>query len=115
MTTTYNTGLSLEDAIKWAPKGWAGIITKFYSDLEAFGVYHAVSVVKEKFGGLRIYLDYVGADAEITNKIQDLIDDAEEASYGVCSECSAPGELRDDLSWILTLCDSCHGKIIHAK
>jgi hypothetical protein len=59
--------------------------------------------VKEKFGGLRWYMDG-------TNQVmRDAIRKAEEKSYKTCEECGAPGTRRNG-GWILTLCDDCNSK-----
>ena len=59
------------------------------------------SQVKEKYGGLRFYMTCG------TEEIYDLIDEAGEVSYKTCEHCGDPGEERR-LSWIKTLCDTCH-------
>ena len=55
--------------------------------------------VKEKFGGLRFHL-HSG-----TEEMLDLIDEAESLSYKTCEICGSKGHLRNDLSWIATLCE----------
>ena len=58
--------------------------------------------VKEKFGGLRFYVQ--GSD----DFIDGIIDLAESMSYRICSECgntSTPNENKR--GWIYTLCDNC--------
>jgi hypothetical protein len=53
--------------------------------------------LKEKFGTLRW-------SASCPNDtIMDIIDEAEEKSYGICEECGKPGTQTDD-GWIRTLC-----------
>lgn len=56
------------------------------------------SQVKEKFGGLRFYVD--GA----TEKHYNYITFAESMSYRTCEECGAPGKTYTD-GWHVTLCD----------
>ena len=63
-----------------------------------------VTQVKEKFGGLRFYIS--GAPMAV----HDMIDQAEKKSFAICEHCGQPGKYRDDLPWILTLCDSCLDK-----
>ena len=60
------------------------------------------SQVKEKFGGLRFYVN--GA----TDKHWNYISVAENMSYRTCEECGAPGKRYTD-GWHRTLCD------IHAE
>jgi hypothetical protein len=57
--------------------------------------------VKEKFGGLRFYVN--GASDEVHN----YIDFAESMSFRVCEMCGAPGEPRSD-GWTKTLCERHH-------
>jgi hypothetical protein len=58
--------------------------------------------VKEKFGGLRFYVD--GSNAEI----EEAIDSASELSILTCEVCGNPGSLGQDATgWWKTLCASC--------
>ena len=66
--------------------------------------------VKEKFGGLRFYVNYTPTD-----KIYELINKAEKESYKICEECGKKGKLRNKLSWWQTLCDKCLQKVIKRK
>lgn len=59
----------------------------------------AVRQIKEKFGGLRYYID--GGDEYIAG----MIDFAEYMSVKICEECGAPGRQRSG-GWIRTLCDT---------
>lgn len=54
--------------------------------------------VKEKFGGLRFYVD--GGD----DYTRGIITMAEQMSMLLCEECGAPGERRSG-GWVRTLCD----------
>jgi hypothetical protein len=58
------------------------------------------SQVKEKFGGLRFYID--NAD----DYVYGIVSMAESMSYRTCESCGSPGTKRGK-SWIKTLCDSC--------
>jgi hypothetical protein len=60
--------------------------------------------VKEKFGGLRFYIN--SSDAFIYGAI----DMAEKMSYRICEDCGRSGKSRNDRSWILTLCDECNAE-----
>ena len=57
--------------------------------------------IKEKFGGLRCYID--GGNAYISG----INDFAEYMSYVTCEHCGNPGKERST-GWIKTLCDKCH-------
>ena len=54
--------------------------------------------VKEKFGGLRFYVQAA------TDKHYSYISFAESMSYRTCEECGAPGKTYTD-GWHMTLCD----------
>lgn len=56
------------------------------------------SQVKEKFGGLRFYVNAA------TDKQYAYISFAESMSYKTCEECGAPGKTYTD-GWHMTLCD----------
>jgi hypothetical protein len=56
------------------------------------------SQVKEKFGGLRFYVQAA------TDKHYNYISFAESMSYRTCEDCGAPGKTYTD-GWHMTLCD----------
>lgn len=60
--------------------------------------------VKEKFGGLRFYMDH------ISNDIDDLIENGCSMSLSICESCGAEGATRQNGGWIQTLCENCRGK-----
>lgn len=82
--------------------GWYPLIKELIEDLIAMGWDKQTCQVKEKFGGLRFYIN-AGSD-EIFNRISK----AERDSYEICEKCGEKGELRRDLGWYLTLCDEHH-------
>jgi hypothetical protein len=55
--------------------------------------------VKEKFGGLRFYVD------RSDSAVDALISMAESMSYRTCEVCGSPGKSRNG-GWIRTLCDT---------
>jgi hypothetical protein len=81
--------------------------------------------IKEKFGGLRTYIvgapmriDIIGksglrlsgslakrARSDVFTRIAPFIEAAEAMSYRTCIFCGAPGRVRRDRDWFLTLCD----------
>jgi hypothetical protein len=83
-------------------KGWYPLIQKLIEDLIELGWDKQVTQVKEKFGGLRFYIN------SGSTEIYDRISEAERASYLICEDCGEPGELRKDLGWYFTLCDKHH-------
>ena len=109
--------------------GWNGILERLF---EAKPDWIKVIQVKEKFGGLRYYIDdgsvrvdlisseargslTVPADqgrfnedqAALLDTFKKMIREAEAESFAICEECGAPGTLRPG-RWIRTLCEQCH-------
>lgn len=93
--------------------GWKNILDDAFRKLhyflictqEAYPDYQnecVVDQIKEKFGGLRLYLNG-GYEADIVN---DIIVDVEELSLRTCEFCGAPGYPRKG-GWIKTKCDNC--------
>ena len=78
--------------------GWLGIIKRLIEDLIELGWDKQICQVKEKFGGLRFYIN-AGND-EIWKRIRL----AESASYITCEKCGELGTARGG-GWITTLCD----------
>jgi hypothetical protein len=83
--------------------GWKQYKDYVYAD------YPTVVQVKEKFGGLRFYLNFppmTKFSEEEYNKLEGMISFAENyLSYSICEDCGKPGECRNDLGWIRTLCN----------
>jgi len=101
--------------------GWFDLIDRLCAKIKAEGSPIEAAQVKEKFGGLRFYYDWIAEenDRESVNeldlvmKIRGLVHQAEEESFTICEVCGEPGELRH-LRWIQTLCDR-HTEEYNAK
>jgi hypothetical protein len=114
--------------------GWKNIILDLVKNLNTLGIKWEVHQIKEKFGGLCFYADPIdGMASEYQTKvsnpeyiptaddekllkadIQDLykqfhklIGEAEAKAAKTCEFCGEPGVIRNDRSWIQTLCDLC--------
>lgn len=94
--------------------GWFDVIDSLCSSVQRYvdhtvrrGAAHLEDVqpravqVKEKFGGLRFYVD--GGD----DVVHHLIDLAETHSTKVCETCGARGRQQRDCGWVYTSCDPC--------
>jgi hypothetical protein len=92
--------MTREECKACAGKGWSGLIDEIYDKLPKDAY---IVQIKEKFGGLRAYID------NVPKSVQDFIDDCEKRSYEICECCGADGKLREG-GWVLTLCDKCHAK-----
>lgn len=86
--------------------GWFELIKECVSKIEAemrrleLSEIRAIQI-KEKFGGLRIYLTCE------TESISTFIEEAENKARKTCEECGEVGRPRSG-SWIQTLCNTCH-------
>lgn len=100
-------GYTLTEAKASVGAGWHRLLEAVWrrKDETSFGLKEKpnfiVVQVKEKFGGLRIYVDNRHDET-----IHGFLDGIEAASYTICEECGNSGFLRTDRHWIRTLCDA---------
>lgn len=85
--------------------GWFPLIKDLIVDLIELGWDKQICQVKEKFGGLRFYIN--GGSDEIYKRITR----SEEESYKICEVTGDVGELRTDIGWYRTLCEDEYLKI----
>lgn len=94
--------------IPGAPEdGWVDIIKDFLDGMDALGPWdheHGIAQIKEKFGGLRIYL------AESTAEREALVRLAEIRADKTCEWCGKPGTIDSSGYWLKTLCEPCKEK-----
>lgn len=84
-------------------EGWYPIIKDLINELIALGWDKRITQVKEKFGGLRFYIEtYSEGYHEVISKYEKL-------SYKTCEKCGNDGTNRKIKNWLCTLCDD------HAK
>lgn len=82
--------------------GWYQLLWDLCEKIEPLaGDDFEIVQVKEKFGGLRFYVQ--GGLAGIL----DLIYDAEQQSEATCERCGKPGTIRNG-GWLRCLCDECN-------
>ena len=97
-------------------KGWFGLIYELSQQIETIAVdmknrgcpedeLPIVVQVKEKFGGLRVYMCNQNDDISL------LIEQAEAKSHRVCERCGQAGETYSDDGWYRTECESCRSKL----
>lgn len=93
------------------PVGWVQLVVELHEALEEILPDYTIGQVKEKFAGLRYYLDTygVGHDDPRVSMADELIREAEAKSRETCQICGAYGILRTERGWHATLCDE------HAK
>jgi hypothetical protein len=97
-------------------KGWHPIIEEAFDKIEDainkmpiqdkldFQENFEVLQVKEKLGGLRIYVNMY------PDEIIKIIREAQEKASMTCEICGKPGELHEIHWWYKTTCDSCYNK-----
>ena len=81
--------------------GWNKLVDPIIELCKSSGVH--IIQIKEKFGGLRIYVD------DPTPAVEVEIREAENQSYKTCEVCGEPGQLYGG-SWLKTLCKEHAGK-----
>lgn len=79
--------------------GWFGLVKELIEKCIALGWNKETCQIKEKFGGLRFYIN------SASDEVFEAINEAEEKSFKVCEVTGNPGELRTDLGWYRTLSD----------
>ena len=99
----------LEPGFFGVSNGWFGLIKSLIEDLIELGWDKQTCQVKEKFGGLRFYIN------SGTSDIHRRILQAETDSYTICEKCGEPGELRKDIGWYFTLCNTHHKMCKNSK
>ena len=93
-----------------AGKGWVPLITKALEQLDALHIPDFKIVqIKEKFGGLRLYVDRVSED--VYDEVHKIIGEAEEEAWKTCEFCGTKDdvEIRNG-GWIKTLCGKCEAE-----
>ncbi len=112
------------------PPGWYSLVDKLCSDIEALlgrePERFKVTQVKEKYGGLRFYFSFEGAEdhfvdfhssegietfvqeadgPSVMSQLRMLVGAASEQSTSICQDCGAPGTLANRRGWVSTLCE----------
>lgn len=89
--------------------GWRGLLKRLHEQIHAVFPGYRLLDLKEKFGGLRVYVEGLPGSGEA---LRSLIARAEEEAERTCEFCGAPGRIRtrDDWlgGWRKCVCDACH-------
>jgi hypothetical protein len=94
--------------------GWYPILYNFCVFLEKIkesGNEVDIAQVKEKFGGLRIYVNNVKVSDDDVDRIYEYINQLEKLADKVCEKCGSTEEISKDSSkhfWIKSYCKKCH-------
>lgn len=65
------------------------------------------SQFKEKFGGLRAYIDPEDGESDIDDNIYQFIRTAEKISETTCETCGKPGKIQTKNYWMKCSCPEC--------
>ena len=93
-------------------KGWETLYRPIMDWIEKYNEEHpgdviTITQVKEKFGGLRFYVD------KYTEELSSLIHEAESESYRVCETCGAREKVGITVGgWYRTICLDCLQKLL---
>ncbi len=82
-------------------EGWKPLVTNLVNDIMEIDEKIEVTQVKEKFGGLRFYINKGSKD------VYDLISRAERESLEICELCGSKEDVKQYGSWIKTHCKQC--------
>jgi len=90
-------------------RGWYPIIVALDRRLAELDEDYVVHQVKEKFGGLRYYVEpSESASPGTRTAMREVVKEAQSVAERTCEECGADGAvLRDDRVYWQTLCDGC--------
>jgi len=88
-------------------KGWSPLINKAVKLIQEEvstwpdAQYFQITQIKEKFGGLRIYL------SGYNDVLESIIKEACDEAWKTCELCGEPGVLGEEGRWLQTLCEKC--------
>ncbi len=90
------------------PRGWRTLVETVFKMLHETDLEAALKVhqVKEKFGHLRIHLEYEGPHAD---RFFQYVAAAEDRALRICNRCGGPSHMRSDwpLKTTEVMCDTC--------
>lgn len=94
-------------------EGWQKLIEFTHHYVSLLDPNYEVLQIKEKFGGLRYYVQ-LSADLDPNDNqiIQTLIDMSEQLSFLICEECGGHGRVKSLQGWLRTLCEKDYEKLL---
>jgi hypothetical protein len=102
-----------EEDLRYAycPTGWIDLITELDDKLAVLVPEYKVRQIKEKFAGLRYYVDVpLYGDGSSRNQAHDLISEYENKSYSICDICGDAGKEVNLTGWMATRCEAHNDK-----
>jgi hypothetical protein len=90
-------------------EGWRPLVRGLDANLRDIDSNYVIEQVKEKFGGLRFYVNSPPEDEDSFADFYKLIQDAEELSFRICETCGTAGKgCKPNKYSIRTLCPLCY-------
>ena len=80
--------------------GWLGILERLFQTLIRLGWDKSFINVKQKFGGMSIFLDNLPENGFY------FAVESEKETFSVCEVCGEPGEQNSIKGWVYTLCEN---------
>lgn len=80
-------------------KGWNNLLDELLSKITKYNI--EIQDIKEKFGGLRVYV------SPYIEEVENIIREYEDKADKTCEICGKTGELRPT-NWMRTLCNKCY-------
>ena len=93
--------------------GWSPLLKEALDKVQDLGVRICVVQVKEKFGGLRVYVDpHEQTDHEEPRwpEVENILESAQVKSFKTCEGCGTTEEVTTSGGWLKTLCPTCRAK-----
>lgn len=79
--------------------GWHGLVDELFDFAEKENF--QVTQIKEKYGSLRIYADFLSEEQD------KVLNELENRSFTMCEGCGVPAKAKTVRGWISVLCDQC--------
>lgn len=87
------------------PSGWHDLVTRLDEELSKVDPDYEIAQCKEKFGGLRYYVDF-SEQCQDLKEADDIISKYENMSEITCDVCGEPGKNRAKNGWMATRCET---------
>lgn len=97
--------IDLDAALQFVGTGWSSLIREVFDVINSIESGPIIVLqVKEKWGGLRIYVDSTKCNQSDRDRLHAVLVDTENRSFKTCEQCGAPGNQRGN-NWIYTSCE----------
>ena len=90
--------------------GWSALLGRLHAYILALDPTYGAGQVKQKYGRLRVYVDFRHNMDELYDCIRALCDAAEAESEFICEQCGEPGRMYQEHGWLYTSCEDHHAE-----